>query len=389
MDFLSRAKALFSYTQSMRRDFHMHPELGFEEVRTAGIVSQEIESLGLEYQTGIAKTGVVALLEGSKPGPVVLLRADMDALPILEETGAKYASKNPGLMHACGHDGHTAILLTVAKMLVEHQEELAGTVKFIFQPAEEGMGGAEVMVDEGILENPQVDYAIACHVWNDKPLNWFGVTPGPVMAGAERFAIKITGKGGHGAAPHQTIDPVYASAQVVTALQSIVSRNVHPLESAVVTVGSVNGGSAFNIIPPEVELHGTIRTFKKDVRERVLKRFHEVVTGVAESLECRAEIEMIPLTPAVNNDPELAKIVQETTKQLFPDATLGLNDITMGSEDMAFIMDKVPGFFIFVGSADSQRGLDAAHHHPKFDFDEEAMTKAAALMATATAKILS
>jgi len=389
MDFLAEAKSLFEYTQSLRRDFHMHPELGFEEVRTAGIVAKEIETLGLVYQTGIAKTGVVALLEGAKPGPVVLLRADMDALPIVEETGADYASKKLGVMHACGHDGHTAILLTVAKLLEPYKNELVGSVKFIFQPAEEGMGGAELMIDEGVLDNPKVDFAIASHVWNDKPLNWFGVTSGPVMAGAERFSVKITGKGGHGASPHQTIDPVYASAQIVSALQSIVARNVPPLESAVVSVGSINGGSAFNIIPPTVELQGTIRTFKKEVRERVLKRFRDVIGGIADSLECKAEIELIPLTPAVYNDPELAKLAQVTTKELFPDATLGLNDITMGSEDMSYIMEKVPGFFIFVGSADSSAGLDAAHHHPKFDFDEKSMTKAVALMATITAKILS
>jgi amidohydrolase len=388
MGFLDEAKSLFDYTQRMRRDFHRHPELGFQEVRTSGIVAKEMEALGLEYQTGIAKTGVVALLEGARPGPVVLLRGDMDALPIVEETGAEYASQNPGVMHACGHDGHTAILLTVAKLLTAHRDQLAGTVKFVFQPAEEGMNGAEVMVKEGVLENPKVDYAIASHVWNDKPLKWFGVTEGPVMAGAEKFRVVITGTGGHGAAPHQTIDPIFTASQMITALQSIVSRNVPPLESAVVSVGKIQGGSAFNIIPPEVELLGTIRTFKKDVREKVLKRFREVVTGIAESLECRVEIELVPLTPAVSNSPELAKLVQETVVQLFPDATLGLNDVSMGSEDMAYIMEKVPGFYIFVGSADAERGLDSAHHHPKFDFDENALPEAVALMATVTAKIL-
>ena len=388
MDFLAEAKSLFEYTQKMRRDFHEHPELGYQEVRTAGIVAKEIEALGLEYQTGVAKTGVVAILEGARSGPVLLLRADMDALPIIEETGAEYASKNLGVMHACGHDGHTAILLTVAKMLTAYRGQLAGTVKFVFQPAEEGMNGAEVMVNEGVLENPKVDYAIASHVWNDKPLKWFGVTEGPVMAGAEKFRVVIKGKGGHGAAPHQTIDPIFAASQIITTLQSIVSRNVPPLESAVVSVGRIQGGSAFNIIPPEVELQGTIRTFRKEVREKVLKRFHEIVEGIAESLECQVDIELIALTPAVSNSPELAKLVQETVVQLFPDASLGLNDVSMGSEDMAYIMEKVPGFYIFVGSADTERGLDAAHHHPKFDFDETALTEAAALIATITAKIL-
>ena len=209
-DFLSEAQSLFEYTRSLRRDFHAHPELGFHEVRTAGIVAQELNKLGLEFNTGIAGTGVVALLEGAKPGPVILVRADMDALPILEETGAVYASQNPGVMHACGHDGHTAILLTVAKMLLAHRDELAGTVKFMFQPAEEGMGGAEKMIEGGVLENPKVDRVLGLHVWNEQPVGWFGISNGPMLAGAEIFKIKVEGKGGHGAAPHLSIDPVLA-----------------------------------------------------------------------------------------------------------------------------------------------------------------------------------
>ncbi|MCX7608710.1 MAG: amidohydrolase, partial [Anaerolineales bacterium] len=209
-DWISEANALFEYTQSLRRDFHMHPELGFQEMRTAGIVARELSKLGLEVTTGIGQTGVVALIEGARPGPVLMLRADMDALPILEETGAPYASQTPGVMHACGHDGHTAILLTVARLLHSHRDKLAGTVKLVFQPAEEGLGGASRMIEDGVLENPKVDFALSLHLWNEQPLGWLGIPAGPVMAGGEIFKVKVIGKGGHGAAPHLAIDPIFA-----------------------------------------------------------------------------------------------------------------------------------------------------------------------------------
>ena len=383
------AQALFSYTQTLRRDFHQHPELGFQEFRTADIVARELGKLKLDQvQTGIAKTGVVAILKGGKPGPVLLLRFDMDALPILEETGAAYASQNEGVMHACGHDAHTAIGLTVAKILAEKRDSLAGTVKFVFQPAEEGQGGAELMVAEGVLENPSPDYAFGVHVWNDLEVGKFGITPGPAMAGAEVFKVVITGKGGHGAAPHKSVDPVLAASQVVTALQSITSRNVAPLESAVVTVGSIHGGTAFNIIPPEVELQGTIRTFTKEVRGLVLKRIEQITTGVAEAMGCSAEIEINPVTPAVLNNRELAGKALSAARNLFPEAEVKDDIQTMGSEDFAFMMDDIPGCYIFVGSANAEEGLDAMHHHPKFDIDEKAMENAVALVAAVALGLL-
>lgn len=262
IDFLIEAKELFPYTQSLRRDFHMHPELGFQEVRTGGIVAKELESLGIEVTKGIGKTGVVGLLEGEKPGPMLLLRFDMDALPILEDTGAEYGSQNPGVMHACGHDGHTAIGLTVAKILHAHRDQLNGTIKFCFQPSEEGtngeeVGGAEMMIRDGVLGGPKVDSALALHIWNEQPLGWLGIGGGPMMAGADIFNVKVTGKGGHGAIPHAAVDPIVASAQIITALQTIVSRNVSPLETAVVSVTNVHSGTAFNVIPQEATLEGT------------------------------------------------------------------------------------------------------------------------------------
>ena len=393
-DFYAEALELFEYTRSLRRDFHVHPELGFQEVRTAGIVAKELQELGLEVSTGVAETGVVALVEGSRPGPTVLARFDMDALPITEQTGAEYASQNPGVMHACGHDGHTAIGLTVARLLNRHRDDLPGTVKLVFQPAEEGvtgpkgMGGAELMLDEGVLETPHVDYTLALHVWNEKPVGWLGIASGPMMAGAEFFKITVTGKGGHGAVPHASIDPVVASAHIITALQSIVARNVAPLKAAVISVGSIHAGEAFNVIPQTVEMQGTIRTFDLDVRETVLQRFEQVVRSAAESLGCTVELELQRVTPALINDEVITRRVLAAAQQVFPATEADTAPyLTMGSEDMAFMLEKAPGCYFFVGSANAEKGLNYGHHHPKFDIDEAALPKAAALMAAAVIEV--
>jgi amidohydrolase len=393
-NFTPIARELFPYTQTLRRDFHMHPELGFREFRTSGIVAKELEALGLEVTKGVGKTGVVALLEGSKPGPTLLLRFDMDALPILEDTGAEYASQTAGVMHACGHDGHTAIGLTVAKMLTANRDQLAGSVKFCFQPSEEGtngeeIGGAGMMMRDGVLDSPKVDMALSLHLWNEQPLGWVNVAAGPIMSGAEMFTIKLTGKGGHGAAPHTTVDPIFASAQIVNALQSIVARNVAPLETAVVSVTAIRSGDAFNVIPQEAELRGTIRTFDLKVRERVLQRFEEIVQGVAQSLGCAAQIDLKRVTPATVNDAGIAAKVQETTRRVLPEANLNTGAfVTMGSEDMGFMLEQVPGCYFLIGSANRERGLNYGHHHPKFDFDEEALLRGATLMASAAADLL-
>ena len=387
--FLDEANELFEYTVGMRRDFHMHPELGFQEVRTAGIVSRELNSLGLEVSTGVAETGVVAMIEGLQPGPVALLRFDMDALPIQEETGAAYASQIPGVMHACGHDGHTAIGLTVARLLHAHRQELNGSVKLVFQPAEEGLGGAARMIQEGVLDNPRPDLALALHVWNDKPLGWVGVTAGPVMAAGETIKIVVTGKGGHGALPHLAVDPVLAASQIVVGLQSIVARSVSPLKTAVVTIGAIHGGEAFNVIPPKVEMKGTIRTFDPEVRALVLERFEQIVHRTAEAYGCQAQIEATFLTPAVVNESRITSRVQAIVGQVLPESTLDTEDRTMGSEDMAYILQDVPGCFVFIGSANHEEQLDAPHHHPRFDFDERVLPRAAALMAAAAADFLS
>ena len=316
MDVYQEALDLFDYTQALRRDFHAHPELGFREVRTAAVVAKELSKLGLEIATGIAETGVVAILEGEKPGPVVLLRFDMDGLPIEEETGAEYASQQPGVMHACGHDGHMAIGLTVAKLLHAHQDQLAGTVKFVFQPAEEGLGGAERMIEEGVLNNPKPEYCLALHLVNKSPLGVIGVSSEEVMAAAKAFKIEIEGVGGHGALPNLTVDPIMAMAHFLTAAQTIVSRNLNPLDSGVVSFGHVRGGDAFNVIPSKVEIEGTLRAYKPMVADLILNRLQEILHGVAQSLGCQATFAITDVTPAVYNTPAIAERLQRIAQRM-------------------------------------------------------------------------
>ena len=393
-NFLQHAEELFPYTQTLRRDFHRHPELGFSEVRTGGIVAKELEVLGIEVTKGVGKTGVVGYLEGSRPGPTLLLRFDMDALPINEDTGAEYTSTNPGVMHACGHDGHTAIGLTVAKMLHAYRDEIVGNIKFCFQPSEEGtngeeVGGALMMMRDGVLESPKVDKTLSLHIWNDKPLGWIGIAKGPVMAGAEMFAITLSGKGGHGAAPHTTIDPVVAAAHIVTALQTIAGRNVAPLKATVVSVTSIHAGTAFNVIPQTAQISGTIRNFDPDVRKLVLERFEQIVRGIAASMQCEVEITLKQVTPTVINEDEITGRVLAAAQALLPQTEIDTSAyLTMGAEDMGYMQEKTGGCYFFVGSANAEKNLNYNHHHPKFDFDERALVTASALMASAAADLL-
>ena len=386
---LREAEALGGQLTAWRRDLHQHPELGFHEVRTASIISQALSDLGLEVQTGVAETGVVAVVEGARPGSTVMLRWDMDALPIQEATGAPYASAHPGVMHACGHDGHVAIGLGVARILCSHREELRGRVKLVFQPAEEGLGGAERMIAAGVLESPTPDAALGIHLWNTRPVGWVGVADGPVMAGAEVLEIEILGKGGHAAAPQQAQDPVVAAAQVINALQTIVSRNLDPRATAVVSVTQILAGEAFNVIPDRVVLRGTIRTFEPEVRQTVLRRVTEVAVGVAAALGCVARVRLTPLTPPVVNDTSVSARVRSTARRLFPGGMLDESERSMVSEDMAYFLQAVPGCFALIGSADPGRGLGAPHHNSQFDFDEAVLPRAVALMAAATFDLLS
>ncbi|WKZ34398.1 MAG: amidohydrolase [Anaerolineales bacterium] len=393
-NFLKQAQDLFPYTQALRRDFHKHPELGFNEIRTGGIVARELESLGLEVTKGVGKTGVVGYLEGAKPGPTILLRFDMDALPITEDTGAEYASANPGVMHACGHDGHTAIGLTVAKILTEYKDNLAGNIKFCFQPSEEGtngeeVGGALMMMRDGVLENPKVEKTLSLHLWNDKPIGWIHVAEGPVFAGAELFIVKLTGKGGHGAAPETTIDPVVCAAQIVTALQTIVSRNIDALKPAVISVTSIHAGTAFNIIPQTAELNGTIRTFDPEVRKTVLERFEQITRNIALAMNCEVKITIKQVTAPVINEGRVSASVYETAKGIFPEEDIQTNTyLTMGAEDMGYMQEKANGCYFMIGSSNAGKNLNYNHHHPKFDFDEGALVNGVALMASAAADLM-
>lgn len=386
-DYLSDAHGIESELIARRRDFHRNPELGFEEVRTAGIVAAELRRLDLEVQTGIAKTGVVGLLKGARPGPTLLLRFDMDALAISEANTTEYVSTVPGKMHACGHDAHTAIGLAVAQIMARHRTEMAGTLRFVFQPAEEGQGGAAAMVLAGVLENPKPDAALGVHMWNGMQVGMVGVTPGSAMAGSDRFDCMITGVGGHGGLPHLASDPLVASAHAVTALQTTVSRNVNPLESAVVTVASLHAGDAFNAIPEYVQLNGTIRTFKPEVRETVLRRTRAIIQGIVSALGCVAEFSTQEINPPVVNDPNVTAIVKEAAGSIVGAGNVR-SEWTTGSEDFAFMLQQVPGCFFFVGSANAVKGLTFAHHNPRFDVDESALALAAAIMCSAASRFV-
>ena len=383
VDFNARAAALQPAMIDRRRDLHQHPELAFEEVRTAGIVADELRRLGLDVQTEIGKTGVVGLLDGPHPGPTVLVRADMDALPIHELNERPYASTVAGKMHACGHDGHTTVGLAVARMLTEQQANLHGCVKFVFQPAEEIAGGAKAMIKDGVLEAPRPDYSLGLHLWNSLPLGKLGMASGPVMAGSDSFKIEITGHGGHGATPHRAIDPVVCAAHLITAFQTVVSRTLDPFESGVVSVTQVHAGHADNVIPQTAILRGTIRAFLPAIRQQIIPRLETIIDHTAAAMGCSASFTLFDGTKPVINDPDVSQRVRDAIRPLVnPDAIL-LNERTMGAEDMGYFMQDIPGMYFFVGSANADAGLDYGHHHPRFDFDEDVLPLAAALLATA------
>lgn len=386
IDFQAEVAALSDELVARRRDFHQHPELAFQEVRTAGIVARELQALGLEVQAGVGRTGVVGLLEGTSDGPTILVRADMDALPIVEENATDYVSQTPGVMHACGHDGHTAIALGVAKLFTQHREQIAGRIKFVFQPAEEIVGGALAMIADGVLQTPRPDVTLGLHLWNTMPLGIIGAADGPVMAGSSVFEIAITGRGGHAAAPHMGTDPVLCAAHIILGLQSITSRNVDPLDSAVVSVTMMNGSDADNIIPERVKLGGTFRTFKQEVRDLVARRIEEIASGIATAMGCTTAFTIGHGTAPVLNHPEVGARVRPRLSAIVGEAKVDTTLRTMGAEDVGFFMDDIPGLYFFLGSANEARGLNYGHHHPRFDFDEAALPLGVALLSAAIAE---
>jgi amidohydrolase len=358
----------------LRRDLHRHPELAHQERRTAAIVAERLRHLGLhDVRTEVGQTGVVGVLRGGRPGRTVLLRADMDALPLTEtDRGQPYRSQDDAAHHACGHDGHVAILLLVAEVLMARQRELPGTISFVFQPAEERVGGAQGMIAGGVLE-PRPDACFGLHLWNELPVGRVDARAGPVYASADAFVVILRGRGGHAAMPHQTTDPVLASAHLIVALQTLVSRESPPLEPTVLTIGSIHGGSVPNVIPTRVELLGTLRVFDPGLRERLVRRLCEVIAGVGSTFCVETEVRMIDSCPATINDAGMVELVKGVAERLVGPQQVGGQTRTTAAEDMSLFLNEVPGCFFFVGSANPERGLVSPHHSPSFDFDEGAL----------------
>ena len=370
---------------SLRREIHREPELGFDTRKTAEKVLAALDGLPLDVQTGVAENGLVATLKGGGEGPTVALRADMDALPIYEETGLPFASETDGKMHACGHDGHTSMLVGAARALCEDhlRERLNGTVKFVFQPAEEGGGGGQVMVEKGVADG--VDSIFALHLWPGLEFGKAATKAGPIMAAADAFEMKIKGKGGHGAMPHMTVDAVAIAAQVVTVLQTVVAREVNPVEPAVLTVGEIEAGTAFNIIPETARLGGTVRTVDADLRQRMPERIEELARGVARGMRGDAELNYRFSYPVTRNDAGAAGLALNVAKELFgEDRAVEVEHPSMGGEDFAFFLEELPGAYIWLGVGDVS-GL----HTPRFAFDEEILPQGAALLAALALESLS
>ncbi|MFN8516634.1 MAG: amidohydrolase [Thermomicrobiales bacterium] len=358
-----------------RRDLHMHPELGFEEFRTSGIVAERLRGIGYDdVQTGIAVTGVKAVLRGGRPGKTLLLRADMDALPIAEESDAEYRSQNPGVMHACGHDAHTAMLLTAARVLLHRREEIPGTIVLCFQPAEEGLGGAKRMLDEGVLAHPQVDAALGLHVAQDLPLGIIMAYSGAGIAAADIFDVTIQGRGGHAAMPHTTVDALMVAATIMTTLQTLVSREVDPLSPAVVTTGFLHaGGTAHNVVADTATFGGTVRWFDRPTGELLARRLPTLIEGLAASMQASAEVAYTRVVQPTVNEPGMAALIREVAAAV-PEVTGAISGTkVMGSEDFSEFTQRVPAAFFAVGTRDEASGKVWGHHHPKFDIDERAM----------------
>ncbi len=359
---------------NLRRDFHMHPELGFKEVRTAQIVENYLKALGLDVKSGVAKTGVVGLLKGKEKGKTILMRADMDALPIEEMNDIPYKSVNKGIMHACGHDGHTAMLLVAAKVLSHHVNEIKGNIKFVFQPSEEkDPGGAIKMIEEKVMDNPSVDKAYGLHLANMIPIGMIGIKPGISTAEADEFSLKVTGKGGHGAYPHFSIDPVVIASHIVLALQTIVSREIDPLNPIVLTIGKIHSGNVFNVIPENAELLGTVRTLSKDVAKTIPEKIERISKNVAKAFRGNTELNYQFGYPPLVNNLEEAKFVKSIAELVVGKGKIIDTAMSMGGEDMAYFLEKVPGAFYWLGSQNKAKGLDKPHHSAYFNFDEDAL----------------
>jgi len=355
-----------------RRDLHRIPEPAFTEQKTSSYVAECLRKEGLKVQAGIARYGVVGVMATGRSGPTLMIRSDMDGLPITEDTGLPFASIHKGSMHACGHDAHMAMVLGSVILLNTLKDNLRGNIKFVFQPAEEGPGGAKPMIDEGVMENPRVDYSIGCHVWPDIPEGSIGVKAGPLMAAMDRFDIKIKGRGGHGAMPHLCVDALEVGVQVINALQRIVSRHMNPLCPAVVTVGSFHAGTTFNVIPGEATMSGTTRTFDREIWHSWPERLEKVVRGVCQSMNADYELIYRQGYPPTINDTSMVEIVQRCAADVVGRERVIEPESSMGGEEMAFYLERSKGCFFFLGVG--HEGC-APLHNPKFDLPEEALLK--------------
>jgi amidohydrolase len=381
---VEQAKGIQQQIVEWRRQLHKIPEIGLDLPNTSAFVSNQLTKLGIEHRTKVGVSGIVGLIKGEKPGKTIMLRADMDALALKEETGLPFASTNEN-MHACGHDSHTAMLLGAAKILNENRDKLPGNVKLIFQPAEEGPGGAKPMIDDGAMDSPKVDAALGLHIgciFRELGTGQVGVHYGNIMACLDSFYIKIKGKGCHGAMPNTGVDPIPIAGQVIGALQTIVSREIKPTRPAVVTIGQIHGGRTYNIIPDTVEMHGTARAVDQDIREDIARRIEEMVAGITKSMRAEYEYKYTFGYPPVVNDAQFTKDFVETAKKVVGEENIiEIAEPTMGGEDMAYFLERVPGTFFFLGGSNEKKGIVHPHHNPKFDVDEDVFWIGTALLA--------
>ena len=366
------AKKNLEKIRAIRRELHKYPELGFQEFKTAQLIKKELDILGIPYQDEVAKTGVVALIKGAKPGKTVLLRADMDALPINEETECEYKSLTPGVMHACGHDGHVAGLLGAAMILNELKENISGNIKLVFQPAEEGPGGAKPMINEGILENPKVDAAYACHLWPNYPAGKILFKDGNLMAHPTGFDIEINGVGGHGSTPEKTIDPVIIGCQAIINFQNIISRNISAMQPAVLSCCSIKAGEAGNVIPDKLTIKGTIRTFDENLTTDILNKMDSILKGLCNAYGASYNFIIERMYPTLKNDSNLFSFTKSSLINVVGEENVVLmNEPLMGSEDFSYISNEVPSNFFFIGTKDNQEEIETLLHHPRLKWDDK------------------
>ncbi|MBI1206349.1 MAG: amidohydrolase [Azospirillum sp.] len=371
MPILNRIAAFHDDMTAWRRDLHAHPEIGFEEVRTSAFVAGKLAEFGIEVHRGLARTGVVGVLRGKREGGAIGLRADMDALPMQEENEFAHASRHPGKMHGCGHDGHTTMLLGAARYLAETRN-FAGTVHFIFQPAEEGLGGGRLMVEEGLFESFPCQQVFGMHNWPDMPVGTFGVHSSAVMAAADRFEIVVAGKGGHAAMPHHTIDPVVVAAQIVTALQSLVSRTTDPVDTAVVSITTIHGGTTFNVIPREVVLTGTARAFRPATRDHLEAGIARIAQAIAAAHGAQAAVDYRRCYPPTINHADEANLAARVAAEVVGAGNVSLDpQPSMGAEDFAFMLERKPGCYVWLGQGSGPNSCMV--HNPRYDFNDEVL----------------